>query len=187
MRTSRHGSRSMSRKGDAVRYEERSTAMEYHLKQADIDPRLLSTLEMIIDRMQGSPRRNHDAAGRPPAIAELISSIEYLARSSVEPSETVLRVGSLQLDLIDRTAKRGDRPIDLRPREFRLLRYMMQRSDQLVTRATFFKDVWHYRFVPESNLVDVHMGRLRRKVDGPNETPMIRNVRGAGFILSAVQ
>jgi DNA-binding response OmpR family regulator len=98
----------------------------------------------------------------------------------------MLRVGSLQLDLIDRTAKRGDRPIDLLPREFRLLKYMMERGGQLVTRATLFKDVWHYKFVPEeSNLVDVHMGRLRRKVDGANETPMIRNVRGAGFVLSA--
>jgi DNA-binding response OmpR family regulator len=102
-----------------------------------------------------------------------------------QPRETVLRVGSLELDLIDRTAKRGKRTIDLRPREFQLLKYMMQRSDQLLTRATLFKEVWHYKFVPETNLVDVHMGRLRRKVDGSNEAPMIRNVRGAGFVLSA--
>src|ERR1700681_1175650 len=107
------------------------------------------------------------------------------ANAQAQPNETVLRVGPLELDLIDRTAKRGDRPIDLRPREFRLLKYMMQRSDQLLTRATLFKDVWHYNFVPETNLVDVHMGRLRRKVDGSNEAAMIRNVRGAGFILSA--
>ena len=65
-----------------------------------------------------------------------------------------------------------------------MLKYMMQRSDKLLTRAILFKDVWHYKFVPDTNLVDVHMGRLRRKVDGPNETPMIRNVRGAGFVLS---
>jgi DNA-binding response OmpR family regulator len=100
-------------------------------------------------------------------------------------TETLLRVGPLELDLIDRTAKRGDRPIDLRPREFRLLKYMMQRSDRLLTRATLLKDVWQYKFVPETNLVDVHMGRLRRKVDGSNEATMIRNVRGVGFILSA--
>jgi DNA-binding winged helix-turn-helix (wHTH) protein len=67
-----------------------------------------------------------------------------------------------------------------------LLKYMMQRSDQLLTRAMLFKDVWHYKFVPETNLVDVHMGRLRRKVDGSNEAPMIRNVRGAGFVLSSI-
>src|SRR5712664_1142820 len=102
------------------------------------------------------------------------------ANAQAQPNETILRVGPLELDLIDRTAKRGDRPIDLRPREFHLLKYMMQRIDQLLTRATLFKDVWHYKFVPETNLVDVHMGRLRRKVDGANEAPMIRNVRSAG-------
>jgi DNA-binding response OmpR family regulator len=107
-----------------------------------------------------------------------------LVSPRTQPTETVLRVGSLELDLIDRTAKRGDRPGDLRPREFQLLKYMMQRSDQLLTRAILFKEVWHYKFVPETNLVDVHMGRLRRKVDGSNEAPMIRNVRGAGFVLS---
>jgi len=93
------------------------------------------------------------------------------ANAQARPNETVLRVGPLELDLIDRTAKRGDRPTDLRPREFHLLKYMMQRIDQLLTRATLFKDVWHYKFVPETNLVDVHMGRLRRKVDGANEAP----------------
>ena len=98
---------------------------------------------------------------------------------------TTLRVGSLELDLIERTAKRGNRPIDLLPREFLLLKYMMQRSDQLLTRANLIKDVWHYKFVPETNLINVHMGRLRRKVDGSNDGPMIRNVRGEGFVLSA--
>jgi two-component system, OmpR family, response regulator len=159
--------------------------MGYHFKEAEIDPQLLSTLETILDRMHGRPRRTNDPTELPPAIAELLSSIASLARQSVESAETMLCVGSLQLDLIDRTAKRGDRPIDLLPREFRLLKYMMQRSGQLVTRASLFKDVWNYNFVPESNVVDVHMGRLRRKVDGKGETPMIHNVRGAGFVLNA--
>jgi DNA-binding response OmpR family regulator len=97
----------------------------------------------------------------------------------------MLRAGSLELDLINRTAKRGDRPIDLLPIEFRLLKYMMQQSGKLLTRAKLFQDVWHYKFLPETNLVDVHMGRLRRKLNGPNEAPMIRTVRGAGFILGA--
>ena len=91
--------------------------------------------------------------------------------------------GPLELDLIERTARRGDRVIDLLPREFRLLEYMMRRSDQLLTRAMLLEEVWNYKFVPATNLVDVHMGRLRHKVDGPGETPMIHNVRGAGFIL----
>ena len=84
--------------------------------------------------------------------------MESSVRSPVEPRETVLRVGSLELDLIDRTAKRGNRPIDLRPREFQLLKYMMQRSDQVLTRAALFKDVWHYKFVPETNLVNCAYG-----------------------------
>ena len=114
------------------------------------------------------------------------TDIHSLLSNALEKvAETVLRVGSLELDLIGRTAKRGDRAIDLRPREFHLLKYMMQQSDQLLTRATLLKEVWHYKFVPETNLVDVHMGRLRRKVDGPNEPPMIGSVRGAGFVLSA--
>jgi DNA-binding winged helix-turn-helix (wHTH) protein len=100
-------------------------------------------------------------------------------------AETVLRVGSLELDLIGRAAKRGDRPIHLLPREFELLRYMMRRSNRLLTRATLFKEVWHYKFAPDTNLVDVHMGRLRRKIDGSNDAPMIRTVRGEGFVLSA--
>ena len=132
---------------------------------SDIHKLLLSTLGKMVDRMRGSSLRS--------------------AAPSTQPNETVLRVGPLELDLLDRTAKRGDRQIDLRPREFQLLKYMMQRSDALLTRATLFKEVWHYKFVPDTNLVDVHMGRLRRKIDGSNETPMIRNVRGVGFVLSA--
>jgi DNA-binding response OmpR family regulator len=119
---------------------------------------------------------------RPLSIVIIIS--DSCVRSPVETRETVLRVGSLELDLIDRTARRGSRPIDLRPREFQLLKYMMQRSDQVLTRAELIKDVWHYKFVPETNIVDVHMGRLRRKVDESNDVPMIRNVRGEGFVLS---
>jgi DNA-binding response OmpR family regulator len=126
-------------------------------------------------------QQNSSLSKQPLSIVEIISRIESL----VEPRETVLRVGSLELDLFGRTAKRGDRPIDLRPREFQLLRYMMQRSDLLLTRETLFKEVWHYKFVPDSNLIDVYMGRLRRKVDGSDEAPMIRTVRGTGFVLSA--
>jgi Transcriptional regulatory protein, C terminal len=122
---------------------------------------------------------------QPQSIAIVISRMESSGRSPLEPRETVLHVGSLELDLIDRTAKRGNRHIDLRPREFQLLRYMMQRSDQLLTRADLFHDVWDYKIVPQTNLIDVHLGRLRRKVDEPNEVPMIRTVRGNGFVLSA--
>jgi DNA-binding response OmpR family regulator len=154
-------------------------------KDADIDSLRSRTLEKMVDRMRGSSLRNDAASKQPPAIVELASRREPVARLPAPPNETVLRVGPLELDLMDRTAKRGDRQIDLRPREFRLLKYMMQRNDKLLTRATLLKEVWNYKFVPETNLVDVHMGRLRRKVDGPNDAPLIRNVRGAGFVLSA--
>jgi DNA-binding winged helix-turn-helix (wHTH) protein len=147
---------------------------------------LSSTLEKMVDRMGGSSPRDDAPPKQPLLIVELISSGGSLVRQEAAVNEMVLRVGPLALDLMDRTAKRGDRLIDLRPREFQLLKYMMQRSEKLLTRATLFKEVWNYKFVPDSNLVDVHMGRLRRKVDGTNEAPMIRNVRGAGFVLSAI-
>lgn len=152
---------------------------------ADIHSLLSSTLEKMVDRMRGTSPRGQVACKQPLATVELISSGEPLVRLQALLNETVLRVGPLELDLMDRTAKRGDRKIDLRPREFLLLKYMMQRSDRLLTRESLLKEVWNYKFVPETNLVDVHMGRLRRKVDGSNEAPMIRNVRGVGFVLSA--
>jgi DNA-binding winged helix-turn-helix (wHTH) protein len=151
----------------------------------DIHSLLSSTLEKMVDCVRGSSLRNDALPKQPPAILESISSRDPLIRLPALPKETVLRVGPLELDLLDRTATRGDRKIDLRPREFQLLKYMMQRSDKLLSRAILLKEVWRYRFVPETNLVDVHMGRLRRKVDASNESPMIRNVRGLGFILNA--
>ena len=158
---------------------------DFGAKDADIHSLLSTTLEKVVDRMRGTSLRRDDPSKQPLAIVELIPSGEPSAGLPAPANETMLRVGPLELDLLDRTAKRGDRQIDLRPREFQLLKYMMQRSDKLLTRATLFKEVWHYKFVPETNLVDVHMGRLRHKVDGPNDAPMIRNVRGAGFVLSA--
>jgi two-component system, OmpR family, response regulator len=146
---------------------------------------VLSALGAVDDRVRGLRMGGDDYLTKPFAVVELIARLEALLRRPVESRETTLRVGQLELDLIERTAKRGDREIDLLPREFRLLEYMMQRSDQLLTRAMLLEEVWNYKFVPATNLVDVHMGRLRHKVDGPGETPMIHNVRGAGFILRA--
>jgi DNA-binding response OmpR family regulator len=152
---------------------------------ADIRSLLSSTFEKMIDRMCGSPLRSDGPSNQPLAVVKFISSGEALVQVPTRPKETVLRVGPLELNLLDRTAKRDGRQIDLRPREFRLLKYMMEQSDKLHTRATLLKEVWHYKFVLQTNLVDVHMGRLRRKVNGPNEAPMIRNVRGVGFVLGA--
>jgi two-component system, OmpR family, response regulator len=146
---------------------------------------VLSALGAVDDRVRGLRAGGDDYLTKPFAIVELVARIEALLRRPVESRDTTLRVGPLELDLLARTAKRGDRAIELLPREFRLLEYMMRRKDQLLTRAMLFEEVWNYKFVPQSNLVDVHMGRLRRKVDMPDEQPMIHNVRGEGFILRA--
>jgi two-component system OmpR family response regulator len=146
---------------------------------------VLSALGAVDDRVRGLQMGSDDYLTKPFALLELIARIQALLRRPVENQQTVLRVGPLELDLLTRTAKRGERAIDLLPREYRLLEYMMRRQDQLLTRAMLFEEVWNYKFVPQSNLVDVHMGRLRRKIDGPNEPPMIYSVRGEGFVLRA--
>jgi DNA-binding winged helix-turn-helix (wHTH) protein len=162
-----------------------SADLQSDFVSCDIHSLLLGTLEKMVDRMRGLPLRRDASSEQSLAMVELISTEDSLGRSPALTNDAMLRVGQLELDLLDRTAKRGDRKIDLRPREFQLLKYMMQRSDNLLTRATLLKEVWRYRFVPETNLVDVHMGRLRRKVDASGDPPMIRNVRGLGFILNA--
>jgi DNA-binding winged helix-turn-helix (wHTH) protein len=169
-----------------VRIVVKDVAPEMQSDPDDVNiQRLLSnTLQTMIDRMRGPFPQRQDRSRSPLAVVELTCS-DSPDRQPSRPNDAVLRVGPLQLDLIDRIAKRDARQIDLRPREFQLLKYMMERSDKVLTRATLFKEVWNYKFVPESNLVDVHMGRLRRKVDSPDDAPMIRNVRGAGFVLSA--
>jgi two-component system, OmpR family, response regulator len=146
---------------------------------------VLSALGAVDDRVRGLRAGGDDYLAKPFALVELMARLEALLRRPAESRETTLRVGPLELDLIERTAQRGNRRIDLLPREFRLLEYMVRREGQMVTRAMLFEEVWNYRFVPNSNLVDVHMGRLRRKVDEPEEAPMIHSVRGAGFVLRA--
>jgi DNA-binding winged helix-turn-helix (wHTH) protein len=151
---------------------------------ADIHSWLSIALGKIVGQLRGSAKRG---AGTPSEPALIIVEMGSNGEPVIGPpvAQTVLRVGPLNLNLLDRTAKRGDRQIDLRPREFQLLRYMMERSGKLLTRAELLRSVWHYKLVPQTNLVDVHMGRLRRKVDGPDEPPMIRSVRGAGFVMDA--
>jgi two-component sensor histidine kinase len=149
----------------------------------------LAIVERLIASLDGTINQHFGPGG---AVSDMIlpvgSCAQHTGPSALFPPksrDTVLRVGPLELDLIERAAKRWDRAIDLLPREFHLLEYMMRRKEQVLTRALLLKDVWNYRFVPETNLVNVHMGRLRRKVDGPHELPMIHNVRGVGFILRA--
>ena len=139
---------------------------------------LLDAIRLAID---------HDHARRDEqqVVARLRADIDTPLHHLTGTRQTTLRVGPLKVDLLERTAMRNDRSIRLLPREFRLLEYMMRHRDQMLSRSMLFKEVLNYKFAPETNIVDVHMGRLRRKVDMPNESPMIQNVRGAGFILSA--
>jgi two-component system, OmpR family, response regulator len=146
---------------------------------------VLSALGAVDDRVRGLRAGGDDYLTKPFATMELIARIEALLRRPADSRATMLQVGPLKLDLIERTARRGERLIELLPREFQLLAYMMRRKDQMLTRAMLLEEVWNYKFVPHTNLVDVHMGRLRHKVDLAHEPPMIHNVRGAGFILRA--
>jgi two-component system, OmpR family, response regulator len=146
---------------------------------------VLSALSAVNDRVRGLRAGGDDYLAKPFALVELAARLEALLRRPADPRETLLRVGPLELDLIARAARRGHRELELLPREFQLLEYMMRREGQVLTRAMLLENVWNYRFVPQTNLVDVHIGRLRRKVDAAGELPMILSIRGAGFQLRA--
>ena len=117
-------------------------------------------------------------------LGELLARLATLLRPAAQ-HEASLRVGPLELDLLTRVVHRGHRKLELLPREFKLLEHMMRHEGQVLTRAMLLERVWNYRFARHTNLVDVHIGRLRRKLDGPGDTPMILSVRGVGFILNA--
>ena len=144
---------------------------------------VLSALGAVDDRVSGLRAGGDDYLTKPFALEELAARIEALLRRPNETRETVLRVGPLVLDLIDRRARRGAREIELLPREFMILEYMMRRAGQVVTRDMLLEDVWRYRYLPQTNLVDVHIGKLRHKIDEPGEPPLIASVRHAGFRL----
>jgi two-component system OmpR family response regulator len=146
---------------------------------------VLSAVGEMDERVRGLRAGGDDYLTKPFAFAELCARVDALLRRSPEPRDTVLRVDELELDLLSRTARRGRRSLDLLPREFRLLEYLMRHEGDTATRAMLFEHVWGYRFDPRTNLIDVHVGRLRRKVDGPGEPPLIRTVRGIGFVLDA--
>lgn len=145
----------------------------------------LSALGAIGDKVLGLRAGGDDYLIKPFALAELSARLEALLRRPSQPQQIVVRVGPLELDRVRREAWRGGRKLDLLPREFQLLDYMVQHEGQVVTRAMLLEEVWNYRFTPRTNLVDVHMGRLRRKLDSPDEKPLICSIRGAGFCLRA--
>jgi two-component system OmpR family response regulator len=146
---------------------------------------VLSALGDVDERVRGLKAGGDDYLTKPFAAIELTARVEALLRRPATTRETVLRVGPLELDLISRAVRRATRKVELLPREFKLLEYMMRRPGQVLTRAMLLEDVWNYRFLAETNLVDVHIGKLRKKIDGPGETSMIHSIRGSGFMLMA--
>ncbi len=144
---------------------------------------MLSAPAAADERVVALRARGDDYLVKPFAMDELLARVGALLLRPREARETVLRAGPLEMDLTLRTARRGGRSLELLPREFRLLEYMLRRPNQVLTRDMMLEDVWHYRFIPQTNLVDVHIGKLRRKVDPPGEEPLIQSIRGVGFVL----
>lgn len=146
---------------------------------------ILSAMGHVDERVRGLRAGGDDYLTKPFSLVELGARVDALLRRPAATRETLLRVGPVELDLIASSATRGQRPLDLLPREFKLLEYLVRREGQVVTQAMLFEEVWNYNFVPRTNLIHVHMGRLRRKLDGPGETPLIETVRGIGYTLHA--
>ena len=146
---------------------------------------ILSALSDLDERVRGLRAGGDDYLPKPFALVELAARLDALLRRPLDVRETVLRAGPLVLDMLERTACRDGRDLELLPRELQLLDYLVRRAGQVVTRSMLLQDVWGYRFEPRSNVVDVHMGKLRRKVDPPELAPLISGVRGAGYRLDA--
>ena len=146
----------------------------------------LSALGEIHDRVSGLKAGGDDYLVKPYAFAELIARVEALARRRETGSvQTVLKVGDLEMDLLGREVKRAGREIDLQPREFQLLEFLMRNAGQSVTRTMLLEKVWEYHFDPQTNVIDVHISRLRAKIDKGFERAMLQTVRGAGYRLEA--
>ena len=147
---------------------------------------ILSALGQVDDRVKGLRTGGDDYLVKPFAFAELLARVEALARrSGTVVKETILRVGDLELDLVSRTVRRCGRDIDLLPREFQLLEYLVRNEGQVVSRAMLLQHVWDLHFDPTTNIIDVYVGRVRRKVDDQQAYPLIHTVRGIGYCLRA--
>ncbi|ALG71178.1 XRE family transcriptional regulator [Azospirillum thiophilum] len=148
----------------------------------------LSALGSVDDRVKGLKVGGDDYLTKPFAFSELLARIEVLVRrrGAAQP-QTRLSVGDLELDLLSRSVKRAGKAIDLLPREFTLLEYLMRNAGSVVTRTMMLENVWDYHFDPQTNVIDVHIARLRQKIDKDFPTPLIHTVRGAGYSLRAAE
>ena len=147
---------------------------------------ILSALGEIDDRVRGLRAGGDDYLVKPFASREMLARVDALARrSATVVKETILRVGDLEIDLLTRVVRRRGREIELLPREFQLLEYLVRNVGQVVSRAMLLQHVWDLHFDPSTNVIDVYVGRVRRKIDSGQAYPLIHTVRGVGFCLRA--
>ncbi len=147
---------------------------------------ILSALGEVDDRVEGLKAGADDYLTKPFAFSELDARLEVLQRRSAGglAQDTVLKVGDLELDQLSRTASRAGNVIELQPREYRLLEYLMRHAGQVVTRTMLLEHVWDYHFDPQTNVIDVHISRLRSKIDKAYDRPLLHTVRGAGYMIN---
>lgn len=148
---------------------------------------ILSARRSVDDRVKGLELGGDDYLTKPFAIAELLARMRNLLRRNVPQKEipTRIRVGDLELDIVTRRATRGNEVLNLSPQEFVLLEYLCRHADRVVTRSMLMTEVWGMRFQPDTNVVDVHIYRLRGKIDTEGREPLIRTLRGIGYVLKA--
>ncbi len=147
---------------------------------------ILSALGQVDDRVQGLRAGGDDYLPKPYAFTELLARVEALARrGGPQGTDTLYKVADLELDRLAHRVTRGGKEIPLQPREFRLLEYLMRHAGQVVTRTMLLENVWDYHFDPQTNVIDVHVSRLRSKVDKGFEVALIHTVRGAGYMVRA--
>src|SRR5579862_6798541 len=154
-------------------------------KGVDTPALILSALGQVDDRVKGLRAGGDDYLPKPYSFSELLARVEVLARRRPKGAaeETVYRLGDLELDRLSHKVTRAGEEIVLQPREFRLLEYLMQNAGKVVTRTMLLENVWDYHFDPQTNVIDVHVSRLRAKIDRDFETPLLHTVRGAGYML----
>ena len=167
-----------------LNHEDGLSILEALREEGNATPILvISALSSVDDRIRGLKAGGDDYLVKPFELRELTARVEALSRRIPDSRATRLRAGPLEMDLVERTVRRSERRVDLLPREFKLLEYFMRRPNQIITRAMLLEDVWNYKFLPQTNVVDVHIGNLRRKIDAGGEPRLIVNVRAAGFKL----
>jgi two-component system OmpR family response regulator len=145
---------------------------------------ILSALGQVDDRVTGLRAGGDDYLAKPYAFSELLARIESLARRiTPQSADTVYRVGDLELDRLSHTVMRAGKEIPLQPREFRLLEYLMRHAGHVVTRTMLLENVWDYHFDPQTNVIDVHVSRLRSKIDKGHDRQLLHTVRGTGYMI----